>query len=1661
MSAAIPTQMNGVLAEDEALTSSGIIWVPGDIAYGAGPAGAPQEVVYSSDNTLSNTYFSMPSYPYATQTAPSESDVARYLSIQPNATCFTSNIAVSFLTPSHLVSTKNVRTENSKDNFNASAEPFPAPAYRSMGSVDSGFQSKIYQQPGTSEVHNGATICAHSVPVNKRTVQQRRFPPRETNAFQDSEASRTPSFSASKRRKTNPSLKDSIRPADKKISANASQCFYGWAKTHPGKNPDPETIKAFIQITGVPYEEVHAWFYYKSISCSHSESPENQRTETFDPCSSMIQRDPCPSMDDVCHRASEYYCENRKKCHTLKTEAEMEKDRKRKFDPERRFLCTNLCGASFHFKSDWIRHEHNSRPQEGWICDLEKTWSDGDKLHCTMCPSSNPDAGHFQRAHKGKKPCNQKGLTDEAHGRVFFRKDKMKEHLKRHHPHLDSEKIVDRWAFPIRRNFEERCGFCGNILESWKQRNECIARHFQQGKTMQAWHDDWATSSFSQAAEDGRHANTSNIPGRSQMVCDRRGDKSLYRLSTFTLEPQDGDQSNDFEREIHDDYDDDNGDVHSVSDESDNSSDKDEEDDDEDDEDDEDDDNSDNDDDPGTRGPSGNSDNDYNGSNNDASQNESRRNQEHEDPGGSSSGNTEAGDDANGSGSAYFDFDAYSQSRVLYKALKHVFLGISAGIRAFAGVEAKLQRRIFAFSDLCLVQDALMFLQIDTQRLNLSVQRVKSQAIHEKKLIGLGALSSVFEVHFGKEDTRITSESRLLAAKRIRKHHTQLTQQISLLKEFVHMSILRHHHTFRSVGLLLRHFECKLIMPKADCTLRELLNEKMTSPLLSLNDLGCLASAVAHVHEQGIVHLDLKPENILVIKHGGGIQTILADFGASQSEISKECTSEEKRTFTPKYASKETIMSGAATRASDIFSLGCIFLEIVACLTHKQGLGNAFILDPKLPYHSANEVTYPWLYRLSTSKQTLLTLTQIYILRIMLDSSSHVRPSAKRTLRDFSPRSCCRCFQDSHGPKTQRAADKFDKPQARVPAKLNQNNFRMQSPLFTKDPCEKRRPYPALQPDKQSLKKASDRLASLYDSLDCNKQQIRLFTIKTGPGIQALLELSIQTFDLIDAPKYAALSYVWGNPNINSQQILLNSHRVRIGQNLHAALDQMKKPDLGSMFLWVDAICINQNDIIERGQQVAMMGKIYGNAARVIVWLGSSDHYTKSSFELLHRIQRQRQKSSPNWWIKQENYLTRPYAQKALRSLLRRPWFSRAWVIQEVVLAKDAYVCCGQDELSWQDLESAVSFLVHEPDNSEPDNSEPERGRAELPGHCSCAFAASPSVHFGPAFHLHKKLSIFERLRNNVMRMPLMELLERLRDWYVTDPRDRVFALLGLSSDASTLAIRPDYSMTKRELFTFVALQYLKSLQNLYMMTLLAFTDDDALLPSWVPDWSLTYKSSQIGWQYFSASNGSSLECYVEATESRLCVKGISLSTVKRMSKSWDLYEQLPSHSAASSFLSDVHSLAQHSRYGSSNGSNIAEVAWMTCTSGLELGDHGKWQQSVFSHTVYRQAISEASTRDIFEFNQSGLKIERFRRTLSIRCKSRLAFLTTSGHLGVGPSSMRPGDHAVVLFGSNVPVILRENLDDTFKVVGECYVYGMMHGEIMDENLQSRNFVLV
>ncbi|KAF5514311.1 Heterokaryon incompatibility protein 6, OR allele [Colletotrichum fructicola] len=159
---------------------------------------------------------------------------------------------------------------------------------------------------------------------------------------------------------------------------------------------------------------------------------------------------------------------------------------------------------------------------------------------------------------------------------------------------------------------------------------------------------------------------------------------------------------------------------------------------------------------------------------------------------------------------------------------------------------------------------------------------------------------------------------------------------------------------------------------------------------------------------------------------------------------------------------------------------------------------------------------------------------------------------------------------------------------------------------------------------------------SLYEALDPEDKQIRLIRVDSGLET-AQITVTLEIASLKDEPSFAALSYVWGDPTI-TEEISVNGHTSRVTNNLAAALRHIFKQQevitnaqqqqLGRTVqpisrLWADALCINQNDIEERNQQVAMMGELYFSASVVLSWLSSVDGDLPFTFQTLDSIFRE------------------------------------------------------------------------------------------------------------------------------------------------------------------------------------------------------------------------------------------------------------------------------------------------------------------------------------------------------------------------------------------------------------------------------------------------------
>ena len=178
-----------------------------------------------------------------------------------------------------------------------------------------------------------------------------------------------------------------------------------------------------------------------------------------------------------------------------------------------------------------------------------------------------------------------------------------------------------------------------------------------------------------------------------------------------------------------------------------------------------------------------------------------------------------------------------------------------------------------------------------------------------------------------------------------------------------------------------------------------------------------------------------------------------------------------------------------------------------------------------------------------------------------------------------------------------------------------------------------------------------------------------------------------------NAPRYSALSYTWGDPRQLFHIHVLQDGmlcQLPIKENLCDALRRLRQdiPPHGSLLIWVDAICINQDDIPEKNSQISKMAQLYNRAESVCVWLGPEDKDSGRAIDFIDRLLR----------LEDFDPLTQdpgtPTEWAALHNLMQRGWFSRRWVVQEISLARNATLFCGQSSVSWPDFAAAAALFV-------------------------------------------------------------------------------------------------------------------------------------------------------------------------------------------------------------------------------------------------------------------------------------------------------------------------------------------------------------------------------
>ncbi|KAK3342926.1 heterokaryon incompatibility protein-domain-containing protein, partial [Neurospora tetraspora] len=309
--------------------------------------------------------------------------------------------------------------------------------------------------------------------------------------------------------------------------------------------------------------------------------------------------------------------------------------------------------------------------------------------------------------------------------------------------------------------------------------------------------------------------------------------------------------------------------------------------------------------------------------------------------------------------------------------------------------------------------------------------------------------------------------------------------------------------------------------------------------------------------------------------------------------------------------------------------------------------------------------------------------------------------------------------------------------------------------------------------------KRPKQVENLYYNFPISRSHIRLLQLLPHENEDAAIHcrLFCTALDSKGTRPYEALSYVWGSED-KPCSIFINGCNLAVGKNLYAALLHLRDHSI-QRTIWIDAICINQGDKEEKGHQVQSMAKIYAKASRVVVWLGEK---AAGSDQALEEI---RIAAEEEIRIAAELSTRRLDNKAGILTLLQRPWFRRIWVLQEVAAARHILIKCGSAEIDGFAFCSGLNALKLF-----------NELRADLRAQILSVTYLIRGAIFRPKYATNQSDNFSLNIR------PLGELIEMYHTREATNRRDKVYALLGMSSDNPTAAgLFADYEISWKELF--------------------------------------------------------------------------------------------------------------------------------------------------------------------------------------------------------------------------------------------------------------------
>ncbi|KAI1868094.1 uncharacterized protein JN550_006582 [Neoarthrinium moseri] len=627
--------------------------------------------------------------------------------------------------------------------------------------------------------------------------------------------------------------------------------------------------------------------------------------------------------------------------------------------------------------------------------------------------------------------------------------------------------------------------------------------------------------------------------------------------------------------------------------------------------------------------------------------------------------------------------------------------------------------------------------------------------------------------------------------------------------------------------------------------------------------------------------------------------------------------------------------------------------------------------------------------------------------------------------------------------------------------------------------------------------------------------QIRLLHLKVDESAPHGLVLGLDHAALGES-HYTALSYTWGPPEPpdldpsfedKTHELKCGDGIIPVRQNLYDFLQRLRISGLAIPPLWIDAVCINQANLEEKSEQVLRMGQIYAAADKVWIWLGArevSANVQQIIDEFIPAmLQDFKDRDNQYSFYRRRDILDEHSSAEIIQAIgfgkwrvwrvywpqyadfLRRSWFSRGWTVQEAAVKapEQSTVFAGSRTLSWVHL---IEF-------------------GKLMGQSRWVYMlASRRRSYGlqnGLYNMDRRAFIEHAIRHGETRKALLqtygpktpeqlwyarffEMVSHMRQLVVDNPRDHVYAYLGLMLQIAPPGIShgivPDY----RRDVEYTYKNFTKAIiRNIPYLVVLSLVEDSRYrrhihLPSWVPDFSVSRGCNYLD-NFDAAKTAGNSMSVPEIIEDRLLLRGARLTYVSRPGPSMES-DKLPVYVVDTCLQSRQHPYTSQSMREAVGRTLLADSFRRSerrqqserLRQWIHRGLSDLWHRQGEAQSELRAEVSRclapvADSRDLWkkwlptldEVQHSNRPIVHsdFQVRLETATLGRRLYTTTDGQIGLGPPSLNTGDEVWIFDAGKVPFVLRKNGNDgTYKLIGETYVHGIMHGQAMTDTFRSR-----